>query len=359
MKKIFILFFSLFLLTGCYDYKEINNLGIISAIGIDYENDKYVVTLEVLNDQTEKDNAEVKSYIKTGSNASLAKAIEITADKIADKANYTHVKLMILSDTILKDKFANIIDYFIRSTYFRENFYVISSLDTKPEKLLKNTTKENPVASSTIISLLESNNYSSNSAVLKTYDQIMSEVLSFGQDTCFSNINLNDEQFQIDGLSIFNEYNFKTKLNNEEATIYNILKNNFYKPIFSKQYENNKYFSVAVTAGKTNFEITNDKIEIKGTLNGKIMDNELNLDIRNTENLNKINSDFTNIMNIKITNFIKKIQQNNSDILYMAKSYYQKTREKAENFWHNLNIESNIKFTISKKGLIYEVHDEK
>ena len=59
MKKI-ILIIALFLLTGCYDYKEINNLGIISAIGIDYQDDEYNVTLEVLNDQADKDSNKIK-----------------------------------------------------------------------------------------------------------------------------------------------------------------------------------------------------------------------------------------------------------------------------------------------------------
>ena len=59
MKKI-ILIITLFFLTGCYDYKEINDLAIISAIGVDYQNDEYIITLEVLNDQTDKDNAKIK-----------------------------------------------------------------------------------------------------------------------------------------------------------------------------------------------------------------------------------------------------------------------------------------------------------
>ena len=358
MKKIIILITFLFILTGCYDYKEINNLGIISAIGIDYEDGKYIVTLEVLNDQTDKDNAKIKSYTKTGSDKSLAKAIEAVADKISDQANYTHVKLMILSETIIKDKFSNIIDFFIRSTYFRENFYVISSLDVSPKKILNNTTEENPIASSTIISLLESLNYSSNSGVLKTYDQIIEEIVAFGKDTCFSNIMLDDEQFKLDGLTIFDEYEYKTKLNNEEATIYNILTNNFYRPIFSQNYENDKYFSIAMTSGNISTEIKDNKIIITGSLNGKIMDNEPNFDIRDEDTLAMLNDDFKKIMNNKLQNFLQKIQDNNSDILFLAESYYHKTREKSENFWHNLKIESNIDFAISKKGLIYEVHDE-
>ena len=80
MKKIILIIF-LFLLTGCYDYKEINNLGIVSAIGIDFKDDEYIITLEVLNDQINKQSEKVKSYTKTAHDSSLAKAIEKEVEK--------------------------------------------------------------------------------------------------------------------------------------------------------------------------------------------------------------------------------------------------------------------------------------
>ena len=356
MKKI-ILIITLLFLTGCYDYKEINNLGIISAIGVDYQDEEYVITLEILNDQTDKDSGKIKSYTKTSRDKSLAKAVENTADLLSDEANYTHVKLMVLSESIVDGHFDNIIDFFMRSTYFRENFYVLSTLDTKPKELLENTTDENPVASIAIIKLLESVEYSSNISVLKTFDQIIEETLAFGKDTCFSNITLDDEQFKVDGLAIFDKYKFKAKLDNEDATIYNILTGNFYRPIFSKNYDS-KYFSIAISEGKTSFDINTREIMIAGDLTGKIMDNEPNFSIRDLDVLSKINSDFKKLINEKLVNFIKTLQENKSDILFLAESYYQKTRVKEENFWVNLDVTSNIGFYINKKGLIYEVQDE-
>lgn len=356
MKKI-ILLILLLCLSGCYDYKEINDLAIITAIGVDYEDEKYIITLEVLNDQSNKDSGKIKSYTKTGSDSSLAKALEKAADKLSDQANYTHVKLMILSDTITDGRFSNIIDFFMRSTYFRENFYVISSMDVEPEKILKNTTDNEPVASTAIINLLESLNYSSNSSVLKTFDEVVEETLAFGKDTCFSNINLDDDQFIIDGLSIFDNYEYKNTISNDYATIYNILKNNFYRPIYSKTY-NNLYFSVAITEGSINTSADTSKIKLTGTLTGKIMDNEPNFDIRNLDTLYNLNNDFQSLINKKFENFLQVLQENKSDILFFGESFYQKNREKSENFWIHLDIESDISFYINKKGLIYEVQDE-
>ena len=356
MKKLLLLLF-LFLLTGCYDYKEINNLGIVSAIGIDFKDNEYVITLEVLNDQINKQSEKVKSYTKTASDRSLAKALEDAADLLSNQANYTHVKLMILGENIIDGRFDTIIDFFMRSTYFRENFYVISSIDTSPQKILENTTSENPIASTAIINLLESLNYSSNSAVLKSFDQVVEEILAFGKDTCFSNITLTDEQFEIAGLAIFDKYTYKTTLDNEHAAIYNILTNNFYRPIISKEYDD-RFFSIAISAGGIKVKSDTKKITIQGDLTGKIMDNEPNFNIRNLDTLKSLNKDFQKLINQKLTDFLKILQENKSDILFIAESYYQKTRTKEENFWVNLDVTSDISFYINKKGLIYEVQDE-
>ena len=356
MKKI-ILIILLLTLSGCYDYKEINDLAIITAIGVDYKDEEYKITLEILNDQNDKDSGKIKAYTKTGSDKSLAKALEKAADLLSDQANYTHVKLLILSDTITDGKFQNIIDFFMRSTYFRENFYVISSMDTEPEKILEKNTDENPVASTAIINLLESQDYSSNSGVLKTFDQIVEETLAFGKDTCFSNITLDDEQFRVDGLSIFDKYEYKDTISNEFATIYNILTNDFYRPIYSKTYDD-LYFSIAITEGKVKTSLDTKTIKLTGDLMGKIMDNEPNFIIRDLDVLKDLNSDFKKLINEKFTDFIGVLQENKSDILFFGESYYQKTREKEENFWIHADIDSDVNFYINKKGLIYEVQDE-
>ena len=355
MKKL-LLIIMLFTLTGCYDYQEINNLGIISAIGIDYKNDEYIITLEVLNDQSDKESGKIESYTKTGKDKVLAKALENAADLLPKKANYTHVKLMILSDTITNGKFDTIVDFFMRSTYFRENFYVISSMDTAPKDILNNKTDEAKVASTSIINLLESINYSSNSGVLKTFDQIIEETLAFGKDTCFSNITLDEKQIKIDGLTIFQDYEYKATLDNDYATIYNILSNNFYRPIVSIYYDSSN-FSVAISEGSSNIFI-NNSINITGKLTGKIMDNEPNFDIRNLEVLAKINEDFKKLLNEKLKDFISILQEYKSDILFLSEKYYQQTRIKEEFFWVNLDINSDISFAINKKGLIYEVQNE-
>lgn len=357
MKKILIIILTLLLCTGCFDYKEINDLAIINAIGVDYENDEYVITLEILNDQIDKDSSKITSYTKVGHGKNLTSAIENAADKLSKQLIFNHIKLMILSKSIIEEKFENIIDLFLRNTYFRENFYVISATKNKPETLLNHTTNEAPIASTAITDTLESIRYSSNTNVLKKFDEIVEEVITYGIDTCFSNITLKDNEFIVDGMSIFNNYSYKSNLNNEYVKIYNLLTDNFDRPTYTINYDNLS-FTTAINNGKINTEIKSGTINVNGNLMGRIIDNDPKYNIRDPKNLERIDNDFTNLLNKKISEFIKVLQDNNSDILGITRNYYKKTRTKDKDYWLKLDIKSNIKFNINKKGLIYDVERE-
>ena len=357
MKKILIIILTLLLCTGCFDYKEINDLAIINAIGVDYENDEYVITLEILNDQIDKDSSKITSYTKVGHGKNLTSAIENAADKLSKQLMFNHIKLMILSKSIIEEKLENIIDLFLRNTYFRENFYVISATKNKPETLLNHTTNEAPIASTAITDTLESIRYSSNTNVLKKFDEMVEEVITYGIDTCFSNITLKDNEFIVDGMSIFNNYSYKSNLSNEYVKIYNLLTDNFDRPTYTINYDNLS-FTTAINNGKINAEINNGSINVTGNLMGRIIDNDPKYNIRDPKNLERIDNDFTNLLNKKIPEFIKVLQDNNSDILGITRNYYKKTRTKDKDYWLKLDIKSNIKFNINKKGLIYDVERE-
>ena len=357
MKKILILITLLLTLTGCYDYKEINDLAIISAIGVDFQDEKYLTTLEVLNDNQEKDSAKLTSYIKLGEGKTLTSSIENAADKLPKQVTLNHVKLMILSNSIINEKFENIMDFFLRNTYFRENFYVVSSMNNAPDDILNKTSKDSPIASVAITSILENMDYSSNSNILKKFNEINEEIITYGIDTCFSNITLDNKDFLVDGMVIFSNYDYKGKLDTESVKIYNILRNNFDRPSISKKYDE-KYFTVAINDGKTKLNIEKGYINITGNLMGRILDNEAGFNIKNKDTLSLLDKDFSNELNNKFTLFLKKLQEKESDILGLTKSYYNKTRIKNKNYWRYLDIDSSVNYYINKKGLIYEVDNE-
>ena len=73
-RMIIVMLFILFV-TGCYDYKELNNLYTIEGIAIDYLDNEYIVTYEIID--TSKDSNGERIY-KTGKGSIISEAFNNT-----------------------------------------------------------------------------------------------------------------------------------------------------------------------------------------------------------------------------------------------------------------------------------------
>ena len=117
MKKI-ILILLLLTLTGCKDYTEINDLAIVSGIIIDYVDNKYEITSElIINDK------ESELQILTTKSTSIDEAIKEMSKLTNKKVFIPHLKILIITDNILKSDI-DYYDYFLRNSKSSMNFFV-------------------------------------------------------------------------------------------------------------------------------------------------------------------------------------------------------------------------------------------
>ena len=132
MKKI-ILLFMLLLLTGCKDYTEINDLGIISGMIIDYKDNKYEITTEIITNDKESE-----LQILSTTSTSIDEAIKELSKLTNKKVFIPHLKVLIITDNILKEDI-DYYDYFLRNSKSSMNFYVYY-IDSKiKDKIFKIT----------------------------------------------------------------------------------------------------------------------------------------------------------------------------------------------------------------------------
>ena len=304
MKKLLILPL-LLLLTACSDYKEVNNLAIINSIGIDYENNNYVITLEVLDSKIDKDANKIYSYSVTGKDKDIANAIEKAADKLSLRPYYPHIKLCLISKSIAQGHLKEITDYFIRNNYFRETFAVLVTNNKSPKEILNHKTKSDPIPGFSIVRLLHNNSYASNIAINKNFIELTKEILDFGKDGSTSVIDIQDDNFNINGMALFDDYKLVTILNNDYATIYNLLKNKISKPLFNIKI-NNKNFAIVIYNAKTDFKIKDNTLNVLGTYHAKVINNEAQINIKNAKELEMANKEMENYINKLIENYINK-----------------------------------------------------
>lgn len=359
MKKILILILCSLFLGGCYDNIELNNLAIISGIGIDYEDDNFILTYEVLNDTKTDENTAMLSYTEEGKGKSIVEAFTNTNYKIGKKPYFAHLRVVLLSETIIKDHLDEISDYLIRDTDIRDEFISVVVKDSTPKEVLTHNSKNIPVVSDLIINLLDNEKYNNNLSVTDTFQQVLAKFISHNQDAVLSSLTINEnDEITLSNFYFFKGYYYQDTLTEEESSFYNLLTKDVFGLKVENEYEKGNVV-INISHSKPEIEVTSDKIKINLKLDGKILDNNADFDLKSEKSYQELNKDFSLIIKDKVTSFIQKLQANKSDILGLQEIYFKKWRKENHNLWETADIEVKIDLKINTKGFIFEVENEK
>ena len=206
MKRIILLIICLFLLCGCYDYQELNDMSIVSAIGVDYVDDNYIVNLEITKSSKDGSSTEIETKIFSGKNKNIVEAFT-EAKNMSDKAVYMeHVELLILGKGLAEKGFSPVIDYIIRDTTINNNYFMVVVDDLNQIFDIK---LENQSTSEVIVDTVE---YYLDKTSIDDLDIIASNLLNDKQDIAIPYITLNEENIE------FKEIAYKL-YNNKAYTI--------------------------------------------------------------------------------------------------------------------------------------------
>lgn len=357
--KLIILVISLLCLSGCYDNIELNNLAIISGIGIDYHDNNYYLTYEILNDIKTSENTTMKSYTIMGSGKNLPDAFTDANYKVGKKPYFAHLKIVLYSDTIIKNHLDKISDFLIRDTAIRDEFIPIAVKDVSPDEILKHNSDNIPVVSDFIMNLINNEKYNNNLAVTDVYQIFLAKLISNNKDAIISSLTFNDqEEITLSNFAIFNGYKKVNELSINDSRLYNLLSQNTFSASFNKKYDN-KNFAITITGSKTDIDVSNDEININLNLKGRVIENNPNLDLKEEKTYKKINEDFEKVIKNDVENFIKVLQENNSDILGFQEIYYKKYRKENKGLWLKSKINVQVDLKVNTKGFIFEVKNEK
>jgi len=124
---IFIIIFSCFLLSGCWNYREIDDLGIVAGVAIDegFEK-KYKFTIEVVyvsGGIESKVSSRVVSIEGNSVFEASRNAIAVTGKRLY----WSHSKVLVVSKKIAEKGITKIVDWFIRDAETRSDAFILIS----------------------------------------------------------------------------------------------------------------------------------------------------------------------------------------------------------------------------------------
>lgn len=363
MKKWLIILIIPFFLTGCFDYKELNTRAIVSGIAIDLEDEEFLVTLEILNSKksdSEKESTE-KTYYIEGRGATLSDAIQECNLRVSKDAYYSHLKVMIVSEEIAKEKMEHILDYLLREPNIRNIFIPVMAIDSDASEILKTVTTANPVSSEVIQSLIETNKQGNQIALHLDFETFADALVDSRKDAVMNTIKKEEDHLALSGIAAFHNYKLATVLNEEESSIFNVLQNESENHMISTycNEKEQKWINIDLYHNKdTEIEYKDGVLKVKSDLLASIINDECHYDFRDPKIYKTVEELFLKVINEQYTNVLKKLQKSRADILKINDSYYKKNRKDLAN-WYELDIKLETDIDINKNGLIFKVTHDK
>ncbi len=128
------------LLTGCWDYRGLDSMAIVIGMSIDKnpENDNYMLGFEVIDLTENVKEQGVSSFLLESEGKTLFEATRNVKRKIAQKLYFGHMQTLVLSEDLVKNEdIGGIIDWFLRSSEFRETLTLVISQQKTAQEILR------------------------------------------------------------------------------------------------------------------------------------------------------------------------------------------------------------------------------
>lgn len=329
MKKFVLIIITLFILlisSGCYNYKEINDMAIVSSIGIDKDNknDKYIVSAQIMNSKESEDSEDSQITVYTKEGDTVHEALRNITLKSPRKLYGNHLSKIVLSEEVAKEGIDNILDIFNRITEVRNEFIITIVKEDKASDVLKVLTTTESIPAEYVKLSLKIADKTSGLTYATKLDEFISLYLKKGIDpvvpvlkidkkekkgTTINNITTTNpiSKIVIEDLAVTNKGKLETYLKNEEVIGYNFLRNQIQKMIIPvKCDDENNYASILILKNKTksNTVKKDNKYIINFNINSEAIITEYNCkkDLTDEKVIKKLEKDTEK----KIKRYIKK-----------------------------------------------------
>ncbi len=343
--KILIILVLCFSLCGCGNYSELNDLAVITGVGIDMKDDKYSLSYLIANSQmsqTSSKEGEAQTTVYTAVGDNLSEASRKIEAKSSRRLYYGHINIVIFSEDVGKNGFLKISDYILRHPETRKQFYILQAKDASAEDILKIVTPLESFPSQGISSLIESNKKDQGFANDVNYGMFVSRILDTGYDATVPSITIKGgakkgsslknlestspkTYLMLDDTAIYKKDKFIGYAKDKESESINIMSGSAKDIIYNFKHNKNE-----ITFSSSNVK---SKIKIKSTkkvvitVNGKGFISEINSD-EDLENLKVIKRMERSLNKSLKNNLVKTLDtlQNKykSDVLGIGNLIYKK-----------------------------------
>lgn len=384
LKRAAILFFIFtvsLVFSGCWDYKEINQLEIVSGFAVDKDTNtgKYIITVEFVK-PTEGGTSNISEILTAEGNTILEAGRNIIL-KRGTRPYWNHAKIIIVGKEIAEESIIPLLDLVYRSNQVRTDIYLLVSKDKTAGEILYKGAENQKINNGTIISFDIDEGFENGKGIGKyplnylfTFiDNLSREGISGTLPLVFNRPNGYNTDTIVEGTAVFKEDKMIGCLDGDETQTYLYTQGTeIYPPIVLYENENingdedkpNARISLEVKRYKKKIKpiYKNGKITIQININIDTSISEISnskIDYMSKEGIRILEEDAKNKIKKDINNLIYKVQKEyKSDIFGFGaaiKRNNPKLWKQIKNDWNEkfigLDTEIDVDLKIRTSGL--------
>ncbi|MGP0577128.1 Ger(x)C family spore germination protein [Paenibacillus peoriae] len=170
------------LLGGCWDRKELNELGIAIGIGVDMEGNQYQVTAQVVipsavaSKSSPSAGSPVVTYEATA--PTIQEAIQKMTDTSPRIIYLSHIRMLILGEEYARKGISDAIEALMREPFTRSDFYIAIAKNNKASTILKIPTPLEKLPANKLFASLDTLTKTWAPATKVTMDQLLSNLVN-------------------------------------------------------------------------------------------------------------------------------------------------------------------------------------
>mgnify|MGYP004551861669 FL=1 len=378
MKRIKFLILLLPLLSGCYNYRELNDLGITTAVSIDYKDNNFYVIAEVINpikqqDASSSNNSPFVNY--NSSSSSLQDAFRKVVLESPRQLYAAQLEIIVLSEEVVNNHLEEVLEYFARDPEARTEIKIIVAKTEDSTKAITLQTLLTSLSSSNIIKSLDLQ-----SKVLgMDYPVTLNELLNMYIDpylevvlpsmTLYGNYEIGDEKenittsspkaiVKIDGSTITKDNKILGYLDLEESKILNLINGKLKETIIKMNYYDGYIiFEPNRIKVSRELDIKNNIIKINISGYSKTKEIQSNINLKDPKEVEKLNKALNMELEKKITDTFNSIREKyGTDVFGFQELYYRTNykyfKENCTNWYED--IYPKIKLEVKANVRLYE-----
>ena len=376
MKKIILLIFLTFICTGCYNYKELNELGIVSAMGISKDGDLYNLDIQLLNVLDSEKSGLNKSPITviSGQGETIFEAARSMNKKTSKVFFLADVDYVFLDQSVLNDGLDEIMDFLIRDTRLSLNFLVVTSTENKSLDILSSISHFDTNSANNLYDAVMNSEIRYGGINSLHVRELINNYYAKGKYTIFPNVYIKDtsKSSENDSLEdsksesyveVKNMVFFKDKeaieLTDEETKGVNFLRNKIKNATLTIECDGG-YFTIETLESKMKLKskLNIDQLNVKGSVGAEIVYYGCKDNLDNIGVLKSISKKAEKEIESYITKAFNKSKKYNYDFLglgnYIYKNNYKyfdfENKDWNKDGLNKLNLKYNIDVSLYKQG---------